>query len=360
MKKSILIFCIGIILFNGCSRKHNLKPLVENCCETKQSNKIKSKIYIGTYKLTDSENKKNNFGLSIVGEENNKEQVKFSDSITEIFRNELKRRLKLITTKEIRFVDKKPKKLTPNDIYIYGYIKKILINQHVKYKGAFILKNTYLLNISTNINNKNLEDKLLGKLYVQNYNGKEDHTSAILVGLFINPMAFGNPDVQSNLIYKFELNNQKVAEIKYSHFSEPIGFKKPFEAIFNATIYNKNGTTSNYSDSIKGWGFDMMRQGNIKYAFLSGNNLNAFIPVGPTVPGTPTYMTKSKIKKINDCYNTKKIEINESCNSVIWQETNNTQFFDIFRLYTTTTGILQYMLNEHIDNIINTINNNKD
>lgn len=42
--------------------------------------------------------------------------------------------------------------------------------------------------------------------------------------------------------------------------------------------------------------------------------------------------------------------------SPITRNMENTKYYDVFRLYSTNSGILQYMSNLHIDKIIDEIN----
>jgi hypothetical protein len=101
------------------------------------------------------------------------------------------------------------------------------------------------------------------------------------------------------------------------------------------------------------------------YSYLSPN-LNT--STGYNFIGNDTfekYISKNEISKIkrnrvadekeyNDCIVANGIMSNE-CIHPNSRNLNNTKYYDIFRLYTTTSGILQYMINEHIDNIINKI-----
>ena len=76
------------------------------------------------------------------------------------------------------------------------------------------------------------------------------------------------------------------------------------------------------------------------------------------------YLSKSELKKIKENYDLEKKEYdecaknksNENCIKPTAKNIENTKYYDIFRLYSTNSGILQYMTNVHIDNIIDEIN----
>lgn len=61
-----------------------------------------------------------------------------------------------------------------------------------------------------------------------------------------------------------------------------------------------------------------------------------------------------KKKEYEECDKNKKT--NEDCIKPTTRNIETTKYYDVFRLYSTNSGILQYMSNVHIDNIIDEIN----
>ena len=175
---------------------------------------------------------------------------------------------------------------------------------------------------------------------------------------------FGDGSEESQLIkHRLIINNQVIADFDYFQFLEnPIAnFTTDYNLVIHGDIYGKYPQKLNDNSRGNVHKFEIY---NMPYSYISPN-LNT--SPGYNFYGNDTfekYLSKSELKKIKENYDLEKKEYdecaknksNENCIKPTAKNIENTKYYDIFRLYSTNSGILQYMTNVHIDNIIDEIN----
>ena len=164
--------------------------------------------------------------------------------------------------------------------------------------------------------------------------------------------------------HRLTINNEVIADFDYFQFLEnPIAnFTTDYNLAIQGDIYGKYPQKLNDNSSGNVNKFTIY---NMPYSYISPNlntspGYNFFANTG-----IETYLSKSEIKKIKEKYDLEKKEYdecakdksNEECVKPTSRNIETTKYYDIFRLYSTNSGILQYMTNVHIDNIIDEINN---
>lgn len=361
MKKNglTILAIVIILLLTGCSRKTTIEPLVQNCCENETHVKTDKKIYIGNFTLKDVNNTKNIYGTRIIKADS--EDIMFEESYNEIFRNELFKKLQKVSN-DVQMVNQKPNSFNENDsIYIEGNIEKIWINQQVPIRQTkFNTNSIFNFKINSTVNGKPISDNFDAKLelIVQNIQIARRYWTILL-------NTFGDGSETSQLIkHRLIINNEVIADFDYFQFLEnPIAnFTTDYNLAIHGDIYGKYPQKLN--DNSRG-NVNKFTIYNMPYSYFSPNlntspGYNFF-----TNAGIETYLSKSEIKKIKEEYNLQKKEYeecdknkktNEDCIKPTTRNIETTKYYDIFRLYSTNSGILQYMSNMHIDNIIDEIN----
>ena len=358
-KNSLVILAILItLLFSGCSRKTTIEPLVENCCENKSIIKTNKKIYIGNFTLKNTNNIKNIYGTRSI--KSNQEDIMFEENYGDIVRNELYKKLQGISS-NVQLVSQKPNSFNENDsIYIEGNIEKIWINQQVPIRQTkFNTNSIFNFKINSTVNGKPISDNFDAKLelIVQNIQIAKRYWTILL-------NTFGDGSEESQLIkHRLIINNQVIADFDYFQFLEnPIAnFTTDYNLVIHGDIYGKYPQKLNDNSRGNVHKFEIY---NMPYSYISPN-LNT--SPGYNFYGNDTfekYLSKSELKKIKENYDLEKKEYdecaknksNENCIKPTAKNIENTKYYDIFRLYSTNSGILQYMTNVHIDNIIDEIN----
>jgi len=358
-KNSLVILAILItFLLTGCSRKTTIEPLVENCCENKSIIKTNKKIYIGNFTLKNPNNIKNIYGTRSI--KSNSEDIMFEENYGDIVRNELYKKLQGISS-NVQLVSQKPNSFNENDsIYIEGNIEKIWINQQVPIRQTkFNTNSIFNFKINSTVNGKPISDNFDAKLelIVQNIQIAKRYWTILL-------NTFGDGSEESQLIkHRLIINNQVIADFDYFQFLEnPIAnFTTDYNLVIHGDIYGKYPQKLNDNSRGNVHKFEIY---NMPYSYISPN-LNT--SPGYNFYGNDTfekYLSKSELKKIKENYDLEKKEYdecaknksNENCIKPTAKNIENTKYYDIFRLYSTNSGILQYMTNVHIDNIIDEIN----
>jgi hypothetical protein len=360
MKKNSLVILAILITFllTGCSRKTTIEPLVENCCENKSIIKTNKKIYIGNFTLKNPNNIKNIYGTRSI--KSNSEDIMFEENYGDIVRNELYKKLQGISS-NVQLVSQKPNSFNENDsIYIEGNIEKIWINQEIPIRQTkFNTTSIFDFKINSTMNGKPISDNFDAKLelIVQNIQIAKRYWTILL-------NTFGDGSEESQLIkHRLIINNQVIADFDYFQFLEnPIAnFTTDYNLAIHGDIYGKYPQKLNDNSRGNVHKFEIY---NMPYSYISPN-LNT--SPGYNFYGNDTfekYLSKSELKKIKENYDLEKKEYdecaknksNENCIKPTAKNIENTKYYDIFRLYSTNSGILQYMTNVHIDNIIDEIN----
>lgn len=360
MKKNSLVILAILITFllTGCSRKTTIEPLVQNCCENKSIIKTNKKIFIGNFTLKNPNNIKNIYGTRSI--KSNSEDIMFEENYGDIVRNELYKKLQGISS-NVQLVSQKPNSFNENDsIYIEGNIEKIWINQEIPIRQTkFNTTSIFDFKINSTMNGKPISDNFDAKLelIVQNIQIAKRYWTILL-------NTFGDGSEESQLIkHRLIINNQVIADFDYFQFLEnPIAnFTTDYNLAIHGDIYGKYPQKLNDNSRGNVHKFEIY---NMPYSYISPN-LNT--SPGYNFYGNDTfekYLSKSELKKIKENYDLEKKEYdecaknksNENCIKPTAKNIENTKYYDIFRLYSTNSGILQYMTNVHIDNIIDEIN----
>lgn len=385
MKLKSLIYALIFSNLLGCAstKTLNLKPMIEDCCVSNQTHKTSKKILVGQFKLIDEKNKKNVFG-SWKGQKEGIEEIKLKESLNDILRNEYLRRLKHIA-KDVQLVDRKPKALEDNTIFIEGYVDIFWLDNSMELintkkgfisgKTGFVYNNTYLLDITTNINSRNVKDTIIAE-----YNNKgsfsiSDDSSKVSAGVF--GVIFGGfvpgtsmrgfTSMKSHR--KLSMNETLIADVKYDLDSSiPMFGAKVIKEELTANIYNKDSILIKaITDKTS-----LEDEKSLPFMYATINIGGAIEPYVPWISWDKDYKTKSEIKlnkeiakvrRKNDALSNK----NKSIHSELDDEDDSdyeyydgyshAKYHDLFRLYTSNSGITQYMINYHIDNLIKTLKN---
>lgn len=358
-KNSLVILAILItFLLTGCSRKTTIEPLVQNCCENKSIIKTNKKIYIGNFTLKNTNNIKNIYGTRSI--KSNSEDIMFEENYGDIVRNELYKKLQGISS-NVQLVSQKPNSFNENDsIYIEGNIEKIWINQQVPIRQTkFNTNSIFNFKINSTVNGKPISDNFDAKLELITQNIKIDERYWTLLLTW-----YDGSEVSQLIKHRLTINNEVIADFDYFQFLEnPIAnFTTDYNLAIHGDIYGKYPQKLN--DNSRG-NVNKFTIYNMPYSYISPNlntspGYNFFANTG-----IETYLSKSEIKKIKEKYDLEKKEYdecakdksNEECVKPTSRNIETTKYYDIFRLYSTNSGILQYMTNVHIDNIIDEINN---
>ena len=374
IKKITTLVATAIIIFSfsGCAEVQNsLQPLIQTCCVDKAPKQIEKKIFIGKYSLSNNQNKEGTFGNRKLYLSDKLEPITFQESFDFIVRNELLRRLSKVS-KNVILVDEKPKDLANNDIYIEGNVNNLWIEQqYVNYNtDTFDFTNLYKLNLESILNNQEIKDTFDSKLKLKSQpTNITRNTSGVIMAVLFNLHAFNEAvrgDIAKLINHELYINNKKIANIDYSQFLESgVGrFTTDYSVAIKADIYGKNPQIINDSNQGNVNKFQIL---DMPYTYISPN-LNT--SSGYTYAGSSTfefYKSKEQLAKLeeefviakneyNKCLNGRaNILENKKCDEPTQKNIGNSKYYDIFRQYTTTSGILQYMINEHIDNIIEKI-----
>ncbi|MBT4646713.1 hypothetical protein HOC11_00445 [archaeon] len=376
MYKMILHILI-VLLFVGCSN-YNLKPLVEDCCISKIDNKIDKNIYIGHFELVGSKNKNGIYGnlkkIDMEDDDEEIEDIKLSENIDELIRSEIFRRFKGVFT-NVNLVESKPEKfIEEKDIFINGKIEGLWFTnieaKHVttgwtEVKIKTNTENRYILEIASSFNNNLINDKIKVKYFNKLNYIMDPSAGDVTLGVFAALLSRGstNGEILIDTESRLDIDNNLIMSMKYDLYSSQSWFNPIFKQNLKATIFDEN---SKIIDKI-----DAQSDGNIfkkpPYIYfkqpstgphhaISGNINSFFNKFRPF----REYKTKSQIKSIPK----KNEETNERCGKMtpFERERNalkcrienilNTEYYDLFRQYTTNSGIIQLMINRHIDNVI--------
>lgn len=364
MKKSLSIIFIGIsiLLFSGCvSKKTTIKPLISDCCLNSHNLLIDKRIFIGNFTLKNEKNLIKIYGKQTIGIDI--ETITFKESINTIVKEELYRRLSKISNK-IKLVDKKPNNFnSKNDIFINGSIDKFWVNQQVPQRGTkFNVKSILYFKIITNVNDEIINNIFNAKLNI--FVKDIERSSRIWARLLFNYWVDAS-ETKQRIIHTLHINDNLIADFTYYQFFENAfaNFTTDYKVAIEGNIYGKNPQKLN--DIAEG-NTNKFETFNYLYSYLSPN-LNTSPGYNFYGDGTyEKYLSKNEISKIrknklidkqkyNKCILDKEVMNNNECTQANSRNLDNTKYYDIFRLYATTSGILQYMINEHIDNIIEKI-----
>lgn len=358
MRKNSLSFVLILIIliFTGCSNKTTIEPLVSNCCENGSDIKTNKKIFVGNFTLKDANNIKNIYGSRVI--KSDFEDIIFKESYNDIVRRELFKKLQKIS-KNVHLVNQKPNSLNENDsVYIEGYIEKIWIKQQVPIiKTKFNTNSVFDFKITSIVNEKLISDDFNAKLelIVQDIQVENRQWTRLL-----NTFGDGS-EVAQNIKHRLNINNELIADFDYFQFleSQIANFTTDYEVIIKGNIYGKYPQV--LDDTSKG-NVNKFEIYDMAYSYFSPN-LNTSSGYNFGFENT---CQKKKLKKLVKTMNYKKKDydeceknkiLNEDCMSPITRNIETTKYYDIFRLYTTNSGILQYISNIHIDKIISEINN---
>ncbi|MCK5294525.1 MAG: hypothetical protein KAJ49_07735, partial [Arcobacteraceae bacterium] len=295
-----------IALLTGCGGlTANLKPFVNECCNNTIVTKIVSKrIFIGKFKIIDSNNKNSIFGKQelFILEDSKKEfkDIAINEKLNVLVREEYLKKLKKIS-KEVFLVDKKPKDFDKNkDIFIDGSISKLwftnrktiqpdVINKLTFRKIEIDYENRYLLAITSNINSKKISNELKA-IYT---NKGTVSNQALNIGMTI---MFGG--IQNEGIMRtrrlLKVNNMLIADINYYLNSRFTPFTPTIKQSLSAKIYNKNGILiDTINDNNNGEG-----RKNIPFMYLSRDIGDIITPRVIFYAWDSSYKTKNELKKI--------------------------------------------------------------
>lgn len=382
MKRIIyfITFIIFILSLTGCTEvpKYSLKPMVLKHGTEHNTTKINRTIYIGTYNDNIA---KANSSYGMLNPYRNfysyAEPIKFAENLNELLQAELYRRLSNIYS-NVQYVNEKPNKLLADEIFIDGNITNLKINQfyvnsHIK---TFDFTNEYKFALISNINNNIVRDSFNANLKMTSEVIKDQiNTSGLILAILADFRQIDGRHNYGQLVdHKLTINNQLIADIQYYHFLEDgVGhFKVDYDESLTANILGK------YPKQIKD-----KESGSI-FKHNAWNKPYLYITVNFDPFGSPTYNNiwfdeyknygkslyyndddiariNKQLEEYNKCidYNHLNFLNKKECPSA--PNTSNItdlnmKYYDMFKLYTTTSGILQYMINEHIDNIIKAIN----
>lgn len=343
--KKIRTFLLAstVIFFTACGGgASSLKPLVGDCCNNGAQKKVSKNIYIGHFVLTDKKNIDGIFGKC---EESggNIEEVKFKETLDLIVREEMLRRLSTVSD-NVKLVDAKPDNFKEGtDIYIDGHIDRAWINQKFPSSAVstFNYTNTYELSIKSMINNKPILDNFTGKLHLKLLDYSNENNLAIMNAINLYSLIFGGfhisgdggSEVGKTIDHKLYINDNLLADFIYFQYID-IGITNDYKVAIKGKVYGKNKQVLDDAASGGGRVYD-----NVYAPFSLNNNTATVSNFINDFNDGDSYLTKQQIKAGSSSRNL-----------------DNTKYYDVFRLYTTTSGILQYMINEHIDNIIDEIN----
>lgn len=379
---SFSVIGIALLTLTGCVTlpQYELKPMVPNYGLKVNDVKIKKKIYIGIYE--DKINQLNptlaSYG-KLMPYKNfypYSENIKFAETLNEIVQSELQRRL-LNKYTDVELVRLKPKDLKSDEIFIDGNITNLNINQYYVKSSikAFDIKNEYKFKISSNVNNIAVHDSFDTNLNMVSKVLKDQiNTSGMVLALLFDfNQIDGRHDYGQLIDHKLIVNNQLIADIQYYHYlQDGVGhFKVDYEEGLVANIFGK------YPQKIKDKESDSVFKHNAygkQYLYFSGGfdpfgsptynngwlNSEKWYNKSPYYTNADVERIKNELDVYNKCldYNHLNFMNKKECPSAPYPENIsdiNIKYYDIFRQYTTTSGILQYMINEHIDNIIKEI-----
>jgi len=363
---AILYGLLVIIFFGGCEKQIALKPFISTCCMQNSTQLINKTIYIGHFALTNKNNQMGVFGNKsfVTGKEI--ENIEFEENIDVIIREELLKRLSQIY-KTVVFVDTKPSVLDSDNIYIYGELKNLwILQKYVNiYSKKFNFTNVYNFNIESMVNDESIKDNFNANLEISsNIVNQKSNISGVVMAALFNFHALDeaiNGDVGQAITHKLYINNKLISDIFYYQFLESgVGrFTTDYKVVLQANIFGKYPQKIEDSSSGNVNKFEIW---NMAYSYLSPN-LNASPGYNYVGGGTfNLYKSKEQLeqlkqenviaqKKYEKCILTNSV-FSQECNKPNKENSENKKYYDIFRQYTTTSGILQYLIHEHIDNVV--------
>jgi len=394
--KTVFVIGMIVLLVTNCSTK-NRNLLIEECCidNFKLARVVEKNIYIGHFTFTDSLNKNNKFGEF-------KKQVKtdsmryqdvnksfyihwVKQEVDELFRNEFYRRLKL-NYKNVYLVDKIPSSFENNrDTFLEGTINRLWFTNgenfdfkvggmEVKSKEYF--RHSFNIEISTTINGVLLDDKITADYFNESDVHRRTSKGAIAVAIIggrpttffmgENPGQEMDTESEINTRRTLDINSKMVLQMDY--YLHQDGFPSEVQQWISAKIYNEEKKIIKKIDA-KEEGSVMTNPPFIYYdgevGGLSTTGHDIWFGIQPSIlmktNQIRTYKSKSEIADIKK----RRAASNVKCRELNLHErrrapycifnTNNTEYFDLFRQYTTNIGIIQLMINKHIDKIIKQI-----
>jgi len=372
-------------------KSSTIRPFIDDCClnltEKKATNK---KIYITNFNIitgNSSDALIKNYKQPIVSKYFLKNIV-FKDSINSLVQEELKRRLTSVGYNVI-VVDQIPNNLDlDKSIIISGDIKQPIVKStSMSFNDSNQYDYLFNFSINTKLNEKEIKDDLNAMLKMRSqivdYEHKQNLHKNILgvlaipfspLGLNMALESHDTDDIGTNTTYQLIMNDKSIANIQYYFWEEdPRSMSRNGKYKITANIFPK-GNATNFEDSYE----DSFSIHTLNKTVYPGFHYNSFNPllVSPYFLKYPNlsyidnnfpennYLTKIEIEQVKkdefkylQCVKEKCGPLNpgncdDHCPNEI-RNVQNTKYYDVFKQYTSVSGVIQLLINQHIDNVIN-------
>lgn len=372
-------------------KSSTIRPLINECClSLSKKNVTKKKIYIASFNIgtiNNSNNLAKNYYKQPLISKYFLKNIVIKDLINKLVKEEFQRRLTDMGY-NIVVVDEIPNNLDlAKSIIISG-----AINQPIVKSATMSFNNNnqydYLFNftINTKLNGKEIKDDLNAVLSMRSqlvdYEHKQNLHMNVLGALMIpfSPLALSvalgshdSEDIGTNIIYQLSIDSESIANIQYYYWKEDaVAGDRKYK--ISANILQKDNVTN-----IKDLYEDTISINTFNKTVYPGFHYNSFnsLLVSPYFLKYPVhnsnnhgfpeknYLTKTEIEQVkndklkylkcrSECNPLNPNECDEKCPEI--RNIENTKYYDIFKQYTSVSGVIQLMINKHIDNVIKKLN----